>query len=283
VDLSSADINRYIAHRKAEGAANGTINRELSVLRRMFSLALDAEKLHRAPRIKRLVENNTRTGFFEQDQFEAVCRHLPHDLQVAVAIEYTYGWRTQSEVLTLERRQLDLGQGTLRLDPGTTKNRDGRVVSLTPLLAGLLRQQVDRVQALEQQLGRDIPYLFPHLTARRAGTRRKDFRKAWATACKRAGVGHRIRHDFRRTAVRNMVRAGIPEKTAMLMSGHRTRTVFDRYNIVNEQDLRDAAAKLAGQSIGQSTELTLLTPAPNSATILVWADSSAGRAQPLQG
>ena len=109
-------------------------------------------------------------------------------------------------MLTLERSQLDLDAETLRLEPGTTKNDDGRLVYLTPELKTLLSAQTDRVKALERRLGRIIPWLFPHLPAvhispRLVGPRRKAFRKAWTTACKPAGVPGAIRHDFRRTAV----------------------------------------------------------------------------------
>ncbi len=81
------------------------------------------------------------------------------------------------------------------------------------------------------------PWIF-HRKGRQIG----DFRKAWTTACEKAGVPGRIPHDFRRTAVRNLVRAGVPERVAMQMTGHKTRSVFERYNIVSEGDL-DAAAK----------------------------------------
>jgi len=84
-------------------------------------------------------------------------------LQVAASIAYTFGWRTQSEVLTLERRQVDLEAGTLRLDPGTTKNDDGRLVYMPPDLKRLVAAQVDRVRILERKVGRVIPFLFPHL------------------------------------------------------------------------------------------------------------------------
>ena len=118
----------------------------------------------------------------------------------------------QSEVLALARRQVDLDNGTLRLDPGSTRNDEGRVVYLTLELKALLAAQLERVERLSKQTRQIIPYLFPHLTGRRAGTQRGDVRKAWATACQKAGVPGILRHDLRRTAVRNMVNAGVPER-----------------------------------------------------------------------
>ncbi len=89
-----------------------------------------------------------RSGFFEREQYEAVRRHLPADLHVAVTIAYTFGWRMKSEVLSLELRQVDLEAGTIRLDPGTTKNDEGRLMYLTPELQGMLREQGGRVMTL---------------------------------------------------------------------------------------------------------------------------------------
>jgi integrase len=118
-------VTAYVAVRQAEEVANGTINRELAVLLRMLRLAYEQGKLVRLPVVRKLREAAPRDGFFERDQYLAVRRRLRPDLQVAVAIAYTYGWRMRSEVLRLERRQLDLEAGTLRLDPGTTKNDEG--------------------------------------------------------------------------------------------------------------------------------------------------------------
>jgi len=225
--ISPSTISAFVEGRQKENAANATINRELATLRRMLRLAYKGGKLLRLPVFEMLKERAPREGFFERDQYESVRRRLRPDLQVATMISYTFGWRTQSEVLTLERRHLDLEPGTLRLDPGMTKNDEGRIVYLTPELKALLATQLNRVETLQRRTGKIIPYLFPHLSGRRAGARRRDFRKAWTTACEKAGVAGRILHDFRRTAVRNMVNAGVPERVAMKVTGHKTRAVFD--------------------------------------------------------
>jgi integrase len=142
-------------------------------------------------------------------------------------------------VLTLEWRQVDLGNGTVALDPGKTKNREGRTFVMTTELRQLLESQRNRTSELERQRGRILRWVF-----HRNGKPIRTFKGAWKTACVSAGLPGRIPHDFRRTAVRNLVRAGVPERVAMMMTGHKTRSVFERYNIVSEADLQDAARKL---------------------------------------
>ena len=132
----------------------------------MLRLAYEHGKLMRLPVLKKLKEAGARQGFFEPEQYQAVRGHLAADLQVITDIAYTYGWRMQNEVLVLERRQLDLTERTLRLDPGTIKNNEGRVIYLTPALAEALAAQVKRVEQLSRKLGRIIPFLFPHLAGR---------------------------------------------------------------------------------------------------------------------
>jgi integrase len=145
--------------------------------------------------------------------------------------------------------------GTLRLDPGTTKNDDGRVVYLLADLQAQLGAQMERVRGLERKLGCVLPFLFPHFRGPWKGTRRRDFRNAWAVACATAGVAGCLRHDFPRTAVRNLVNAGVRERVAMTVTGHKTRAVFDRYHIVSPGDLQDVARPLTG-TISDTIRLT---------------------------
>jgi integrase len=134
-------------------------------------LAYENGKLMRMPIIRKLKEAKPREGFFESSQFEAVKRHLRPDLQAAVSIAYAFGWRMPSEVLTPKRTQVDLDACTIRLDPGTTKNDEGRLVYLTPELVELLQAQEERVRILKMSLGPAVPHLFPHLSGRHQGKR----------------------------------------------------------------------------------------------------------------
>jgi integrase len=143
------------------------------------------------------------------------------------------------------RREKAGPHGTLRLDPGTTKNDEGRVVYLTRELKRALTEQLERVDALGRQLRRVIPYLFPHFRGPWKGTQRRDFRKVWTQATTAAGCPGRLRHDFRRTAVRNLERAYVPRSIAMKITGHRTEAVYRRYAIVSDADLQAASERLA--------------------------------------
>jgi len=241
-DLTAAEVRSYIARRQEEQAENSTINRDLAAPKRAFNLGLKDEKILRKPHIPKLDENNVRTGFFGEIEYLTLREAFPAPLNHILTFAYTYGWR-KSEILGLRWEQVDFTAGTIRLNPGTTKNREGRVVVLTESLKTTLRRLWDETRALAERKGQPIPWVF-----HRGGRPVRDFRGAWATACKNAGLVGRIPHDFRRTAVRNMIRAGIPERVAMMISGHKTRSVFDRYNIVSEGDLREAAKKLGGES-----------------------------------
>ncbi len=163
-------------------------------------------------------------------------------------VAYITGWRIKSEILTRQKVHVDLEAGWLRLDPGETKNREGRMFPLTPKLRAVLERQFARTRDMERATGRIIPLIF-----HRKGKPIKSFRRAWLTACKKAGVPGRIPHDFRRTAIRNLERAGVPRSTAMAMVGHRTEAIYRRYAIVDEVMLREGAVKLAAPPNRQAT------------------------------
>lgn len=247
--ITTSEIRDYITARLDEGAAAATINRELAALKRIFRLAMQDGRLGRRPHIPMLEEHNVRQGFFEREQFESVRAHLPAWLRPVATFAYVTGWRVQSEVLPLQWRQVDFEAGTVRLDPGTTKNDEGRLFpfDVMPELRDVLIEQNAEAARLKAE-GRIVPWVFHHDGAPLLtnGLATNDVRTTWRAACRAAGCPGRLLHDFRRTAVRNLVRAGVPEKTAMLLTGHKTRSVFDRYDIVNEADLRDAVARLTG-------------------------------------
>jgi integrase len=157
-----------------------------------------------------------------------------------MTIAYTFGRRVNSEVLSLERRHLDVETGTLRLDPGVTKNDDGRVVYLTPELKALLSVQLERVDACRSGSAGSSP-TSSRIHGRRVGQPRKDIRTVWTAACRKAGCPGMLVHDFRRTAVRNMEKGGVPRSVATKLTGHRTESIDRRCAIVSDADLRDAA------------------------------------------
>ena len=229
-------VNAYVLQRQKDGAADATINRELACLRRAFRLAVRTRRIERRPDFTLLTERNARQGFFEEDQFRAVLSHLDDDLRPVVEVAYLTGWRVPSEILTRQRRHLDLKAGWLRLEPEETKNRRGRMFPLTAELRRVLAAQVKRTEAMEKEMGRPIPWLF-----HRAGHPIHYFRRAWLTACRLAGCPGKLPHDFRRTAVRNMERAGVPRSSGKALSGHITDSVYERYSIVDESMLLEAA------------------------------------------
>src|SRR5262249_4047179 len=155
-----------------------------------------------------------------------------------------------SEILTRQIRHVDLVNGWLRLDPNQTKNGDGRmfpfdIPNLDFELRDILTDQIERNHAYERATGRIVPWLF-----HREGKPIKNFYGSWRTACELAGYSGKrkdgkVPHDFRRTAVRNLVRAGVPEVIAMKLTGHLTPSIFKRYAIVDANMLRDGVAKLA--------------------------------------
>jgi integrase len=231
-EITTAKIKEFIEARMGDGLSNASINRELAALKRMFHLGAQCTppKVGQVPYIPMLKESNTRKGFFEHEEFITLREALPDHLKPVVTFAYHTGWRKE-EILGLTWDKVDLKAGIVRLDPGEPKNKEGRTLYLNEELLSLMRS----LQA-NRQIG--WPYVF-----HRAGEKIGDFRKTWASASHLAEIGKKIFHDFRGTAIRNMIRSGIPERVAMTLSGHKTRSIFDRYNIVSQDDLKEAAKK----------------------------------------
>jgi integrase len=178
--------------------------------------------------------------------FRAIARRLQPVQALAATIGYQTAWRIQSEVLTLTWSRVDLQTGAIRLDPGMSKNGRARVAFLESATLALPVEQRERVRAIEREQKRIIPDVFIHVgKGKLQGKRIQRFRKAWYAAAAAAGHPGVLLHDLRRSGVRSLIRSGVPERVAMEISGHKTRAVFDRYNIVSEQDLRDAASRRA--------------------------------------
>jgi integrase len=258
--IGSDLIARYVGSRQLEGAAPATINRELGALRRAFRLAQSAGKVAFRPEISMLPEDNRREDFFEAAEYQAVLDNLPEYLRPVIQTAYITGWRINSEILTRQKRHVDLDSGCLRFEPRGANDEKGRSFPLTTELSEVLTRQLEKTAELEQKAGRVIPWLF-----HRDGKPIKDFRKAWTTSCQQAGVVGKVPDDFRRTAVRNLERAGVSRSAAMMMVGHRSESIYRGIALTDEVVLKESAAKLAAfHQLEKTRKDLLLSPRGDS-------------------
>jgi integrase len=266
IEVTTDALARYIDRRQSEDAENGTINRELALLRRAFYLAFrsNPRKVYEVPTFTKLEENAARKGFVTYEQYDKLCRNCREPwLRALIAADYSFGFRA-GELKGLRVRQVDLLARTITLDPGTTKNGKAREIKMTDEVYMLLCVCV---------LGKQPE---DHVFTRENGKPIRDFRWAWWRLCIRAGLGQlscprcsklaenesvrrcrdcgvalkysgTIFHDFRRSAIRNMTRSGISRSVAMRISGHETESVFERYNIGDDEDLAEAARRIEGR------------------------------------
>jgi integrase len=253
VRVTGADWNVYVdrqqqASEDRRPLSNATLNRDLALLRRSFTLARkDFPGFKARIEFETLAESAPRAGFVDAAQLEAVQRHLPVYLRPVAAFGFETGWR-KGEVLGLTWARVSFADGEVRLDPGSTKNGDGRAFPFTDTLREILEAQRAATEALQRKAGRIIPLVFHH-----NGRPIRDFRKAWATACDKAGCPGRIFHDLRRSAVRRFEHAGIARSVAMKLTGHKTENVYRRYAIVSDRELREAAATLSRGGHGHNS------------------------------
>ncbi len=236
MELGTKRIRLFVGEERRAGKAPATINRRLEVLRQAYRLAFKEDRLTRVPFFPMLAEDNVRRGFFDHADYEAVVAALPEPIDDVVRFAYWSGWR-RGDVLGLLWARVDWEAREIRID--RSKNGDGRVIPLEgELWAVIRRRRTAREFETPDGVTRLSPFVFHH-----EGLQVQDFRRSWATACREAGIPEKLFHDLRRTAVRNMTRAGVDQKVAMDITGHKTISVFLRYNISDERDKREALRK----------------------------------------
>ena len=231
--LTTDLMDKYREKRKGEGRSDATANRELSILRTSFHNARKRTppKVLVVPYFPIVAETNIRKGFLSDEQYDKLRDELPAELKGLFVTGYITGLR-RGEITAIQWPQVDFEAGLITLDKGETKNDEPRSV---PILDGDMRDLLVAAKKEHDEKWPQSPWVF-----NRGGERIIDFRWAWDEACKRAGVPDLNFHDLRRTAVRNMRRAGIPQVIRMKISGHKTDSMERRYNIVDSEDLQMA-------------------------------------------
>ena len=247
VSQITTDAAREFARKRLEeGVSTATINGSLRCLRRMLNLAREDGKIQSVPKIHLLKEPLARRGFITQKKFDELVAALPTTLRPLITFLYWCGVRV-GEALQIDWTQVDLDNRTIRLEDDQTKTGEPRIVPLPSML-------IDMLKPTNPKKGQVF-----------CGT---NLRREWARACEAVGLGKTERmepktkdgfkwtrytglhvHDLRRSAVRNLVNAGVPERVAMRITGHKTRAVFDRYHIVSAEDVSNAMRKLETASL----------------------------------
>jgi integrase len=227
--FTASQVKIHIAERTQADMSPATINRELAIIRRAFSLAKERGQFFGGPTIKNLREDNARQGFFTDEEFKRLRPHLPVWMQMLCTFAYFTGARL-GELRAIKWPQIDFTERVARLEK--TKNGHPRTVPLSADLLAMLElaKATAKTACVFENDGQPIGKF--------------DIYEPWGDACKAANLTGRLFHDFRRTGVRNLVRAGVPQQLAMSISGHKTDSMFRRYNIITEADVKDAMRKV---------------------------------------
>jgi len=231
--LTAKDIADYKRERLDDGYAEASINRTLTFLSRCYSLAIENRLLNPAdkPPIKMFPvgNKNARKGFFSRSDFDKVLANLPEDLRDFCLFGFNSGWR-KGEIAGLTWKAVEANRITLAA--ADSKNGETR----TLMISGELTEIVERRKAARMTSDGMLSNLVFH----REGRAVYEFRKAWASACRKAGFAGMIFHDLRRSAVRNLIRSGVSQHVAMRVSGHKSISMFRRYDVCSEDDLAAA-------------------------------------------
>ncbi|MGA8409092.1 MAG: site-specific integrase [Candidatus Acidiferrales bacterium] len=250
--ITTEKLIEYRNERLETGASPTTVNKELTILRAIFHHGLEdytPPKISRVPKFpERLKEPPPRQGFLTDEQYDALQEHARYPwLKALLAMAYTFGFRRAELVGRVQRnqrpmrvKQIDLKNRTIHLLTGETKNNEGRVVKMT-------NEVYDYLKVCVEEKGPDDAVF-----TWEDGSPVKDFRGSWTKMTKAAGVKILL-HDFRRSAARNLIRSGVSQEVAKRITGHKTDSMFSRYNIVAENDLAEAAAKLEAWRNGRKT------------------------------
>lgn len=243
-DVKMSHIKQYCADRLAKDqAAPATVQKEISCLRRMFNIALEEELLDAVPAFPQVEIDglNARKGFFEDEDFYAVCAALPPHLRVLAIMAFWTGAR-KGELLKLQWSSVNLTTGKVELGADITKGKTPRSFFLPTAALDALRSWKQTTREWEFQHQTPVPSVF-----HRNGKPIKKFQTAWNKAFQDTGVERRVFHDLRRTAVRNYVDTGTAKSIAREISGHKTEKVFERYNIRDNDKDKLAAAQAISQ------------------------------------
>ena len=241
--LTTDAARDFARERLEEGLSNDTVNGSLRLLRRMLNIAYEDKKIQFVPKIRLLKSSAARKGFLAKQQFDVLISFIPANLKPIVTFLYYCGVRL-GEAKQIEWSQIDLKAALVRLEEDQTKNSEARTIPLPDVLVKMLK-------GIEPKDGTVFDTT--------------NFRKAWQKACSAAGLGKLeevegrpdprytglIIHDLRRSAIKNLMKVGVNEKVAMKISGHKTRAVFDRYHIVDSEDVVDAMRRV--QTVTPST------------------------------
>ena len=229
-------LRDFSAKRMENGVAGPTVNRNLAMLRRMFKLAERESKVSNVPYFPMQQESEPREGFLERAEFEKLRIEMPKHLRPALTFCYETGCRTGAMAKVIWP-WVNLAKQEVCLPPGILKNRKPLIVPLSNELVAMLKKKFKGNGPVFET---------------------KNFRREWIKACVKCGLGEKtgkawyqykglVPHDFRRSAVRNLVNAGVDTATAMKITGHRTLHIFMRYNIISTGQLHEAMEKVTSK------------------------------------